>query len=240
MLKTYGNAVLSLFLVLASVESLHGEEYNIWITVPDSVDELTEETTSSYLMLVEVRQGLAGKLKAKNLVVSTYRSKNKNHFVLSIMLSKEQARPIFDENINVVFRADGGDLTSITTLSDAAAEALAKSEDCLYLCSLTTLTDTAAEALSKHEGGELNISGLTTLSDAAAEALSKHEGDELNINGLATLSDAAAVALAKHEGGCLSLDGLATLSDAAAEALAKHPELHVGEDVEEFVNGHRG
>jgi|LakMenEpi03Aug12_release.lakeMendotaPanAssembly.Ray.scaffolds.fasta_scaffold70706_2 predicted DNA-binding WGR domain protein len=46
----------------------------------------------------------------------------------------------------------------------------------LDLRGLTSLSDAAAEALSKHKG-RLNLSGLTSLSDAAAEALSKHKGD---------------------------------------------------------------
>ena len=46
----------------------------------------------------------------------------------------------------------------------------------LALRGLTSLSDAAAEGLAKHQG-VLNLTGLTSLSDAQAEALAKHEGD---------------------------------------------------------------
>ena len=89
----------------------------------------------------------------------------------------------------------------------------------LYIEEFTSISDAAAEALAQHEG-DLSLDGLTSLSDAAAEALAKHKG-LLFLDGLTSLSDAVAKALAKHKG-YLSLDGLTSLSDAAAQALAKH------------------
>ena len=82
-------------------------------------------------------------------------------------------------------------LSKFNSIADAAAVALAKNEIYLYLRGLTTLSDAAAEALGKIKGDYLYLSGLTTLSDAAAEVLGKHEG-ELVLGGLTTLSDAAA------------------------------------------------
>ena len=74
-------------------------------------------------------------------------------------------------------------LIDLTSLSDspghvALAGKLAsqKGERRLDLRELTSLSDAAAEALSKHKG-ELDLSGLTSLSDAAAGSLSKHIGD---------------------------------------------------------------
>ena len=69
------------------------------------------------------------------------------------------------------------DLDGLTTLSDAAAEVLAKHEGDLCLDNLTTLSDAVAVALGKHLGSLLSLTGLTSLSDAAAEALAKHEGE---------------------------------------------------------------
>jgi len=63
---------------------------------------------------------------------------------------------------------------------------------------LTSLSEAAAQALGKHKG-ELILRGLTSLSDAAAQALGKHKG-KLHLEGLTSLSDAAAQALAQHEG----------------------------------------
>ena len=114
-------------------------------------------------------------------------------------------------------------LNGLTTISDAAAESLAKYETSmgqLNLTGLTELSDAAAESLSKHQG-YLSLYGLRELSDAAAESLSKHQGG-LDLHGLTELSDAAADSLSKHQGGDLSLNGLTELSDAAAESLSKH------------------
>ena len=44
----------------------------------------------------------------------------------------------------------------------------------LYLQGLTTLSDAAAQALARHKG-YLSLSGLTSLSDGAAEALAQHK-----------------------------------------------------------------
>jgi predicted DNA-binding WGR domain protein len=138
-------------------------------------------------------------------------------------------------------------LYGLTSLSDAAAEALSKHEGELDLSGLESLSDTAAEALSKCKC-ELDLSGLAGLSDAAAEALSKYKG-RLSFENIKSLSDAASNSLSKHKGeldlrelkslsdspghvalakklasqkGYLCLSGLASLSDAAAVAFSKH------------------
>ena len=115
-------------------------------------------------------------------------------------------------------------LDGLITLSDAAAEVLAKHKGDLHLSGLIALSDAAAKALAQHNGN-LDLRRITTLSEAAAKALAQHR-DELNLSGLTNLSDAAANALAKHKGE-LSLRRLTTLSEspghlALAEALAKH------------------
>ena len=58
-----------------------------------------------------------------------------------------------------------------------------KHKEGLNLNGLTTLSDAAAEALATHKG-YLNLDGLTTLSAAAAKALAKHKG-ELWLHGVA-------------------------------------------------------
>ena len=90
----------------------------------------------------------------------------------------------------------------------------------LDLDGLTSLSDAAAQALARLKGG-LSLRGLKKLSDVAAQALAQHKGDCLTLDGLTSLSDAAAQALARHKGG-LRLRGLKKLSAAAAQALAQH------------------
>ena len=59
-------------------------------------------------------------------------------------------------------------------------EALSKHHSTLYLDGLTSISDAAAEALAKHHGAKrgnlLGLNGLTSLSDYAAESLAKYEG----------------------------------------------------------------
>jgi hypothetical protein len=75
---------------------------------------------------------------------------------------------------------------------------LAQHEGGLRLHGLTSLSDAAAQALSQHKG-YLDLTGLTSLSDAAAQALSQHKGN-LDLTGLTSLSDEAAQALGQHKG----------------------------------------
>jgi len=116
-------------------------------------------------------------------------------------------------------------LNSLTGLSDAAAESLGTHQGVLILNSLTGLSDAAAESLGTHQG-ELILNGLASLTDAAAKSLAKHKGN-LSLNSLTCLSDAVAASLGTHQGE-LSLNGLASLTDVAAKNLAKHKgDLHL-------------
>jgi len=129
-------------------------------------------------------------------------------------------KSLSDAAAEVLSNHKGGlNLYGLTSLSDSAAEALSKQKGWLNLVSLTSLSDAAAEALSSHEG-DMYLNSLKSLSDAAVVALSKRKGD-LDLCGLTNLSDAAVEALSKHKG-VLALDGLKSLSDAAAEVLSKH------------------
>ncbi|NQX00886.1 hypothetical protein HQ447_09520, partial [bacterium] len=62
-----------------------------------------------------------------------------------------------------------------TVLDLTKAERFLEDENSVNLSEMTSITDAAAEALSKHQGW-LGLGGLTGLTDAAAEALSKHQG----------------------------------------------------------------
>jgi hypothetical protein len=87
-------------------------------------------------------------------------------------------------------------LEGLTTISSYALAARLSSDERgnnLILDRVTSISNDAAEALAKHEGG-LSLNGLTTLSDEAAKALAKHQG-LLDLNGLTTISDEAAAAL---------------------------------------------
>jgi len=120
-------------------------------------------------------------------------------------------------------------LYGLTSLSDAAAEALSKHEGELDLSGLESLSDSPGRvvlaAKLASQKGDLDLSGLESLSDAVAEALSKHRG-ELKFRNLTSLNDspghvALARKLASQKGG-LDLGWLKSLGDAVAEALSKH------------------
>jgi predicted component of type VI protein secretion system len=127
-------------------------------------------------------------------------------------------------------------LYGLTSLSDAAAEALSKHEGELDLSGLESLSDSPGRvvlaAKLASQKGDLDLSGLESLSDAVAEALSKHRG-ELKFRNLTSLNDSPGhVALAEKlasQKDVLWLYGLKSLSDAAAEALSKHKgDLNLG------------
>jgi len=116
-------------------------------------------------------------------------------------------------------KQDDLSLDMVSTISDAAAKALAQHKGNLSLGSLKFISDIAAKALAQRKG-RLNL-GLESLSDIAAKALAQHKGD-LHLDGLESISDAVAVALAQHKGGMLSLFQLSNITDSAAKALAQH------------------
>lgn len=143
---------------------------------------------------------------------------------------------------SVLAKAGYLSLSDLTSLSDAAAEVVAKHQSQLDLDGLTVISDAVARALARHKGHLLSLNGLATLSESAAGSLAAYKGalwlngltsisesvakmlacheQDLELTGIAQLSDAAAQALAEHKGEQLSLDGLGTLSDVAATALS--------------------
>lgn len=114
----------------------------------------------------------------------------------------------------------GLSLPRLTHLSDAAAEALARTQSGLCLDGLVDVSDAAIRSLATNTHG-LSLNGLLSLSDKAATSLAGHTGSHLSLNGVATLSDAAVAALSKYRG-TLKLGGLKTLSLPQAESLARH------------------
>ena len=109
-------------------------------------------------------------------------------------------------------------LSGLTELPDGAGKIFSGEYD-LNLSGLQTISDEAAEGLARHTGS-LDLSGPESLSLHAAEFLAKHNGN-LYLGGLTEISDEVAQALSKHHG-TLTLTGLTSLSDTAAEALSKH------------------
>jgi hypothetical protein len=107
---------------------------------------------------------------------------------------------------------------SLSTLSVAEAQALAKTDGTLSLSGLTSLPTKVAEALAVHDG-EI-VLPAKVLSVDAANALESHKGD-LSLVGSARLPEAIAEVLAKRSG-ALSLNHLESIDAAASEALVSH------------------
>jgi hypothetical protein len=118
---------------------------------------------------------------------------------------------------------DGFRIDGLPTLSPEVGAELAKHKGGLNLDqNFTTLSDGAAEALAKIEG-PLALDGLRSLTPDAARALAKHDGP-LALNSLSTITDEAAEALAKHESD-LFLEGLTEISPEAAATLRSNPKV---------------
>jgi len=115
-------------------------------------------------------------------------------------------------------------------LSFGVAQALEPHQGCLSLRRLTSLSELAAEALARH-AGPLDLA-VTTLSAEAAEKLSRHSGS-LDL-GVPSLSAEAAGKLCRHEGHLhlrvTADDSRWRLSAEAAAQLSEHTgilELHI-------------
>ena len=93
---------------------------------------------------------------------------------------------------------------SLTTISSAAAIALAKRKGELFLNGLATISDEIAALFSDYQGG-LYLDGVSTLSDATATALSCRSGHITSLRGLTILSHAAAKTMSKTtRSGCMT------------------------------------
>jgi len=112
------------------------------------------------------------------------------------------------------------DRDRLTTLSVAAAKALAGHEDlALSFERLADIPPEVAAALATDNKDLLMLKGLKTLSPDVARALARHAGD-LRLMGLETLDRETALLLARHPGTlCL---GLKRLPPDVAGALARH------------------
>jgi hypothetical protein len=109
------------------------------------------------------------------------------------------------------------DTDEIRSLTAEQAEHFAQLYGDLSLNGVTTLSDAAAEALSHHKGGHLSLNGLTAISDSAAAALARHEG-EVYADSLAVLtSPELAAKLASSD----ALDNVTSLSAEAAKAIVQ-------------------
>jgi hypothetical protein len=129
------------------------------------------------------------------------------------------------------------DLSSLTSLSHAAAEAILivlelaeqnviddpeMQEEMDYQNNAIEQVSIFRDSLSKHEGVFLHDLGKVREISV--------EGD-LNLDGLTSLSDAAAESLSKHEGS-LSMD-LDELPESVADILRSHPSFAEDEEDEE-------
>lgn len=187
-----------------------------WVRLP-GVIELGDDAATA---LAETRAAgiqLDSLKKLTNVRLAEKLARQKNDVVLNDLkeLTTDVARALA---AHTGFLSLGG----LTTLSDGAAEELAKQPEpgTLYLASLKRLSNTRlAEKLARHEG-RLDLSGITNLEAGIARELAKSR-TTLRLNGLNTLSADVAKELANHNGR-LELDNLATISDEVAAVLARH------------------
>ena len=120
------------------------------------------------------------------------------------------------------------DLNKLETISDEAADALAKDairskRGVVPLPSLKSLNSVALAEVLAAQKGNLRLPKLEKVSDAALGALVAHKGP-IDLSGLTTLPVPQAAALAKALAGRedeLVLNGVQELSDEAARALAE-------------------
>jgi hypothetical protein len=120
------------------------------------------------------------------------------------------------------------DLNQLATISDEAADALAKdairsNRGVVPLPALKSLNSVALAEVLAAQKGNLRLPKLEKVSDAALGALVAHKGP-IDLSGLTTLQAPQAAALAKALAGRedeLVLNGVQELSDEAARALAE-------------------
>jgi len=119
----------------------------------------------------------------------------------------------------VLAKLDNLDLDHVHSLTQAAADALARQRGTLKLNGLRELRSKLAKSLRWHEG-ILQLNGVHELTAAAAAHIARHSGD-LHLNGVRELSGEVTKHLAHHRG-LLHLDGVRSLEDDAANWLIKH------------------
>jgi hypothetical protein len=112
------------------------------------------------------------------------------NFISLIELSDEVAE---------IFGSSDGDLSfrKLPTLSPRAAKAFAQKRRSLILFGVTSLSDEAAEELAKGDSKAIYLLGLTEISDRAAEAFADFKG-VLDLRGLTAISEQAAESLARR------------------------------------------
>lgn len=111
------------------------------------------------------------------------------------------------------------DLHFVHSVTQAAADELAKHRGGLLLNNLREVRSKLAKSLRWHKG-RLELNGVPELTEAAAAHIARHDGD-LCLSGLRELPNAVAKQLAHHRG-LLELDGIKTISEQAAGWIIKH------------------
>jgi tetratricopeptide (TPR) repeat protein len=129
------------------------------------------------------------------------------------MLSAEDAREL------VRTGRDPLDLHFVHSLTQAAADEVAKHRGALLLNNLREVRSKLAKSLRWHQG-RLELNGVPELTEAAAAHIARHDGD-LCLSGLRELPQAVARHLAHHRG-VLELEGVKTVSEQAAGWIIKH------------------
>lgn len=129
------------------------------------------------------------------------------------LLNADQARQL------VALRTDPLDLWFVHSVTQAAADELAKHKGTLKLNNLREVRSKLAKSLRWHEG-RLELNGVPELTDAAAAHLARHPGD-LALSGMRELRKSVAQHLAHHRG-TLELNGVRSINEQAAEWVVKH------------------
>ena len=111
------------------------------------------------------------------------------------------------------------DLHFVHSVTQAAADELAKHRGGLLLNNLREVRSKLAKSLRWHKG-RLELNGVPELTEAAAAHIARHEGD-LCLSGLRELPQTVAKHLAHHRGS-LDLAGVKTISEQAAGWIIKH------------------
>ncbi|MFM9024646.1 MAG: tetratricopeptide repeat protein [Planctomycetaceae bacterium] len=134
-------------------------------------------------------------------------------------ISRKGPLSVDDARELVRLGVDPLDLVFVHSLTQAAADELAKHRGTLKLSGIVEVKSKLAKSLRWHRG-RLELDGVHEFTEAAAAHISRHDGD-LRLNGLRELAPFVARHLAHHRG-LLELNGVRTMTEEAAGWIIKH------------------
>lgn len=134
-------------------------------------------------------------------------------------ISRKGPLSVDDARELVRLGVDPLDLAFVHSLTQAAADELAKHRGTLKLNGIVEVKSKLAKSLRWHRG-RLELDGAHELTEAAAAHISRHDGD-LCLNGLRELVHLVARHLAHHRG-LLELNGVRSMTEEAAGWIIKH------------------